>query len=170
MKSTDLPMENILIRLALELDRDSIWEIFRPIAARGDTYTFDPNISKEEALGYWLSPSNEAFVAIKNGQIVGTYILRANQPALGSHVANAAFMVRTDARQHGIGKIMGEHAIEMARRRGFRAMQFNFVVSTNKKAVALWERLGFAVVGRLPGAFRHPEEGFVDALVMHRSL
>jgi ribosomal protein S18 acetylase RimI-like enzyme len=168
--SPDYPMQNILIRPALEPDWDSIWEIFRPIALRGDTYTFDPNISKEEALGYWLSPSNEVFVALKNGQIVGTYILRANQPALGSHVANAAFMVRTDSRQQGVGKIMGEHAIEMARRRGFGAMQFNFVVSTNEKAIALWEQLGFTIVGRLPGAFRHPEGRFVDALVMYRTL
>jgi ribosomal protein S18 acetylase RimI-like enzyme len=163
-------MENIVIRLALEPDWEAIWEIFRPIAALGDTYTFDPNISKEEALGYWVSASNETFVAIKDGQIIGTYILRSNQPGHGSHVANAAFMVRTDARQRGIGKIMGQHAIETARRRGFRAMQFNFVVSTNQRAIALWEKLGFEIVGRLPGAFHHPKEGFVDALVMYRSL
>ena len=158
------------IRQATAPDSDAIWDIFRPIVARGDTYALDPGISREEALAYWLHPANWCYVAEHQRNVVGTYILRANQPGPGSHVANAAFMVSLDARGLGVGRRMGEHSLNEARRLGFRAMQFNFVVSTNQPAVRLWQQLGFEIVGTLPGVFRHPEEGLVDAYVMFRSL
>ena len=158
------------IRQATAADSDAIWDIFRSVVATGDTYAFDPDISRDDALAYWLHPSNWRYVAEREGNIVGTYILKANQPGLGSHVANAAFMVSAPARGLGVGRAMGEHSLAEARRLGFRAMQFNFVVSTNESAVRLWQQLGFKVVGTLPGAFRHSQKGFVDAYVMFRSL
>ena len=178
------------IRAATNADRDAIWKIFHEVVAAGDTYTFDPNISREDALAYWLAPGTHTYVArqkfvgdgvalpgkptaspeIYPGEIAGTYILRPNQSGGGSHVANAAFMVALDARGQGIGRAMGEHCLSEARRLGFRAMQFNFVVSTNESAVRLWKQLGFKIVGTLPGAFRHPEKAYVDVYVMFRSL
>ena len=158
------------IRQATAADSDAIWDIFRAVVVTGDTYAFDPGISRDDALAYWLHPSNWRYVAEREGNIVGTYILKANQPGLGSHVANAAFMVSPRARGFGVGRAMGEHSLSEARRLGFRAMQFNFVVSTNESAVGLWQQLGFKIVGTLPRAFRHSEKGFVDAYVMFRSL
>jgi L-amino acid N-acyltransferase YncA len=158
------------IRQATALDSDTIWDIFHAVVARGDSYAFDPKISREEALAYWSHPSNCCYVAEREGNVVGTYILRANQPGLGAHVANAAFMVSPGARGLGIGRSMGEHSLREARRLGFRAMQFNFVVSTNEAASQLWQQLGFKIVGTLPGVFRHSEKGFVDAHVMFCSL
>jgi ribosomal protein S18 acetylase RimI-like enzyme len=151
-------------------DADAIWEIFRTVAARGDTYVYDPGISREAALRGWLDPAGWCYVATRDGRIVGTYLLKANQPGLGAHVANAGFMVDPAAHGGGVGRRMAEHALDEARRRGFRAMQFNFVVSTNENAIALWRKLGFEVVGRLPGAFHLRRERYVDALVMYRSL
>jgi ribosomal protein S18 acetylase RimI-like enzyme len=158
------------IREASSPDSGPIWDIFHAVVAGGDTYAFDPKISREEALAYWLNPSNRCFVAEREGMIVGTYILKANQAGLGAHVANAAFMVSPDARGLGVGRAMGEHSLAEARRLGFRAMQFNFVVSTNESAIRLWQELGFKIVGTLPGAFHHSTRGFVDAYVMFRSL
>ena len=160
----------VTLRRAVESDRDGIWGIFRAVVASGDTYAFDPAISREDALAYWMHPANHCYVAEREGKALGTYILKANQPGLGSHVANAAFMVAPGARGLGLGRTMGDHCIDEARRQGFRAMQFNFVVSTNEPAIRLWRRLGFEIVGTLPGAFRHSRMGYVDAYVMFRSL
>jgi L-amino acid N-acyltransferase YncA len=158
------------IRLARETDRDAIWNIFHAIVAPGDTYAFDPRISREDALAYWFREDTHTYVAEEDGRVVGTYILKANQPGLGSHVANAAFMVAPDAQGSGVGRRMAEHCLGEASRLGFRAMQFNFVVSTNEGAIRLWKQLGFKTVGTLPGAFRHPQKGYVDVYVMFRSL
>jgi L-amino acid N-acyltransferase YncA len=158
------------IRSAADSDRDAIWNIFHEIVAAGDTYAFDPNMPREEALAYWFRADTHTYVAEKDGGIVGTYILRPNQLGPGSHVANAAFMVASDAQGLGVGRKMGEHCLSEARRLGFRAMQFNFVVSTNASAIHLWQQLGFKIVGTLPGAFRHPKAGYVDVYVMYRSL
>lgn len=149
---------------------DGIWRIFRAVVAAGETYVYPPETSREEALGLWLDGGGECFVACAGGEVVGTYILRPNQPGLGGHVANAAFMVDPAARGRGIGRLLGAHALARAQERGFRAMQFNLVVATNAAAIGLWESLGFAVVGRLPGAFHWRRERYVDALVMYRSL
>ena len=158
------------IRMATTADSDAIWKIFHEVVAVGDTYALDPHLSREGALGYWFETDTQTYVAEDAGRAVGTYILRPNQSGGGSHVANAAFMVAPDARGHGIGRAMGEHCLKEARRLSFRAMQFNFVVSTNESAIRLWKQLGFKIVGTLPGAFRHPEKGYVDVCVMYRSL
>jgi L-amino acid N-acyltransferase YncA len=158
------------IREATAADRDAIWNIFREVVAARDTYAFDPGMSRQDALGYWFQADTRTYVAESSGRIIGTYILRPNQSGGGSHVANAAFMVARDARGQGIGRAMGEHCLSEARRLGFRAMQFNFVVSTNESALRLWKQLGFKIVGTLPGAFHHLEKGYVDVYVMYRSL
>jgi len=158
------------VRPATEADRDPVWNIFHAIVAAGDTYAFDPKMSRDEALAYWFRADTHTYVAERDGRVVGTYILKANQPGLGSHVANAAFMVASDAQGSGVGRRMAEHCLSEARHLGFRAMQFNFVVSTNMPAIRLWEQLGFKTVGTLPGAFRHPQKGYVDVYVMFRSL
>jgi ribosomal protein S18 acetylase RimI-like enzyme len=131
---------------------------------------FDPAISRDEALSYWFRAGTQTYLAEEGNRAVGTYILRANQPDAGAHVANAAYMVAPATQGRGVGQTMAEHSLGEARRMGFRAMQFNFVVSTNELAVCLWEKLGFKIVGTLPEAFRHPTKGYVDAYVMFRSL
>jgi len=160
----------IKIRSATTKDHDAIWKIFHEIVAAGDTYAFDPKMSREEALAYWFRSGTRTYVAENDERVVGTYILRPNQSGPGSHVANAAFMVARDAEGAGVGRRMAEHCLTEARRMGFRGMQFNFVVSTNTRAIHLWNQLGFQVVGTLPGAFRHPQKGYVDVYVMYRSL
>jgi GNAT superfamily N-acetyltransferase len=127
-------------------------------------------MSEVDALAYWCAPTNEVFVAEEAGQILGTYLLRANALGGGSHVANCGYMTSPAAQGRGIARRMLEHSLEWAKARGFRAMQFNFVVSTNERAIKAWQKTGFEVVGRLPGAFNHPKLGFVDALVMFRTL
>lgn len=159
------------IRPATSEDAEAIWQIFRAIVATGDTYAIDPQISRAEALAYWFRGDTRTFVlADPAGQIVGTYILRPNQSGGGAHVANAAFMVAPEARGLGLGRAMGEDCLTRARALGFRAMQFNFVVSSNTVAIKLWQQLSFRIVGTLPGAFSHPKLGFVDAYVMFREL
>ena len=138
--------------------------------SRVETRTHSTRRRPARKLAYWFRAGTRTYVALSDDQIVGTYVLRPNRPGLGSHVANASFMVSPTARGIGIGRAMGEHCLAEARALGYCAMQFNFVVSTNEAAVRLWERLGFRIVGRLPGAFRHLTKGFVDAYVMFRSL
>ena len=158
-------------------DHEAIWKIFREVIQPGDTYAIDPRISREAALAYWFSPGTHTYVTklarlkgASSDRIAGTYILRTNQGGGGAHVANAAFMVAPEVQGQGIGRAMAEHCLAQARRLGFRAMQFNFVVSTNESALRLWHRLSFRIVGTLPGAFRHPIKGDVDVYVMYRAL
>ena len=158
------------IRPATNSDRDAIWKIFHEVVSAGDTYPIDPDMSREDAFAYWFQTGARAFVAEQDRQIIGTYTLHPNQSGSGAHVANAAFMVPSVARGRGIGRAMGEHCLKEARRLGFRAIQFNFVVSSNESAVKLWQKLGMKIVGTLPGAFRHPEKGYVDVYVMFQSL
>ncbi len=159
------------IRLATDADRDAIWKIFQEVVATGDTYALDSNMPREDALAYWFAPHAHTYVAEHPGiEVAGTYVLRPNQCGAGSHVANAGFMVAARARGQGIGRAMAKHSLSEALRLGFRAMQFNFVVSTNTAAIRLWQELGFKTVGTLAGAFRHPEQGYVDVYVMYRSL
>jgi ribosomal protein S18 acetylase RimI-like enzyme len=160
----------IHIRPACGADADAIWEILEPTLRAGETYALPCDLSRDQALDYWFAPAHEAFVAEEGGQIVGTYYLRANQQGGGSHVGNCGYMTDGRATGRGVAGAMCAHSLERARERGFRAMQFNLVVSTNERAVRLWQRHGFEIAGRLPGAFRHPMRGFVDAYVMYRVL
>jgi len=137
---------------------------------RGESYTLPRNMSRGRALEFWFALGHETFVFEESGGVLGTYFLRANQGGGGSHVANCGYVTAEAAQGRGIARAMCLHSLERAKERGFRAMQFNFVVSTNERAVKLWLSLGFEIVGRLPGAFRHPENGFVDALVMYKRL
>ncbi len=151
-------------------DHSAIWAIIGPTIRAGETYALPRDMSEADALAYWTGADRETFVAEADGGIVGTYYLRANQAGGGAHVANCGFMTAAQASGRGVARAMCAHALAGANERGFRAMQFNFVVSTNARAVRLWESFGFAIVGRLPGAFSHPREGFVEALVMFRAL
>jgi ribosomal protein S18 acetylase RimI-like enzyme len=158
------------VRLAAPADHDAIWAILEPTIRAGETYTLPREMSRKEALAYWFGPSHEVFVAEEAGTILGTYFLQANQQGGGSHVANCGYMTAAQATGRGVARAMCAHSLEYAKARGFRAMQFNFVVSTNVRAVKLWQSLGFEIVGRLPGAFLHPTAGYVDANVMFRVL
>jgi ribosomal protein S18 acetylase RimI-like enzyme len=160
----------MIVRPATADDDDAIWRILEPMLRAGETYALPREWSRDEALGYWRAPANAVFVADDAGAVLGTYILRANQAGPGRHVANCGYVTAAAATGRGVARAMCAHSLDEARRRGFRAMQFNLVVSTNTRAVALWESFGFAIVGRLPGAFEHPAAGFVDALVMFRAL
>lgn len=160
----------LTIRRAKASDRDGIWAILKPIIRAGDTYTLPRNLSKDAALDYWLSRENEVFVAEDVGEILGTYYLRTNQRGGGSHVANCGYMTAEHATGRGVASAMCAHSLERAKTRSFRAIQFNFVVSTNDRAVRLWQKNGFEIVGRLPKAFLHPSRGYTDAYVMYRSL
>jgi L-amino acid N-acyltransferase YncA len=162
--------ETLVIRRASDSDFDGIWEIFHAVVAKGDTYAYDPETTKEQARAIWMAPGLSTYVAFLDGEVVGTYILKANQPGLGSHVANTGYMVRPERAGRGIGRALCEHSLDEARRAGFLAMQFNAVVSTNEPAVALWRKMGFAVVGTVPKAFHHRQLCLVDLFIMHRSL
>lgn len=160
----------MLIRKADPRDRVAIAAIILPVIRAGETYTLDADMSEDNALAYWLSQDKETFVAEDSGEIVGTYYIRPNQAGGGRHVANCGYMTSARAAGRGIARQMCEHSLTHARATGYRAMQFNFVVSTNVRAIGLWQKLGFEIVGRLPGAFAHPSEGDVDALVMFQML
>ena len=159
------------IRPANDSDREAIWEILREVIAAGETYPLDPNISREDALVYWFQGGARVWVAEGDDrEILGSYTMHPNQSGSGAHVANAGFIVAKNGRGKGTGRALGEHCLAEARRLGFRAMQFNFVVSTNESAVKLWQDLGMKIVGTLPGAFRHPNRGYVDVYVMFQSF
>ena len=160
----------VTCRRAANYDRDRIWNILEPVIRAGETYTLPRDFSREQALDYWFSAGHEVWLALDGGEVLGTYFLRANQQGGGSHVANCGYMTARGAEGRGVARAMCAHSLLRARERGFRAMQFNFVVSTNQRAVRLWQSFGFDIAGRLPGSFQHPQLGFVDALVMYRTL
>ncbi|MFA7597630.1 MAG: GNAT family N-acetyltransferase [Novosphingobium sp.] len=161
---------NLSIRPAVQADSPAIWSIIGPTIRAGETYALDPAMSEADSLAYWLGQDKETFVAEDAGAVLGTYYLKANQGGGGAHIANCGYMTAAAAAGRGIARRMCEHSLENARSRGFRGMQFNFVVSTNERAVRLWQSLGFEIVGTLPLAFNHPRLGYVDALVMFRPL
>jgi ribosomal protein S18 acetylase RimI-like enzyme len=158
------------IRPAAKGDDAAIWSIMEPILRAGETYALPPDMTKLDGLNYWTGRDRETFVAEEDDNIIGTYYIRANQMGGGSHVANCGYMTHRAARGRGVARAMCEHSLAHARERGFRAMQFNLVVSTNERAVRLWQSLGFDIAGRLPLAFRRPSGDYVDALVMFRPL
>ncbi|MFN2502051.1 MAG: N-acetyltransferase family protein [Pyrinomonadaceae bacterium] len=159
-----------VIRKAEARDKAAIWRIISSVIATGDTYVFDPSSTKDEMLAYWFAPDKWTYVAVDDSAVVGTFWLKANQPGLGSHIANAAYMVDPAAMGRGIGRKMASWSIEEAGRLGFTAMQFNFVVKSNTVAVELWKSIGFEVIGEIPDAFRHRELGSTNALIMYRKL
>ena len=160
----------MLIRPARADDRSAIWSVIGPTIAAGETNAIDRNTTEAEGYAYWLGADNEVFVAEEGGTILGTYYIRPNQGGGGRHVCNGGYITSADARGRGVARAMCEHSLNHAKAQGYRAMQFNFVVSTNERAVRLWQSLGFDIVGRLPRAFDHPAYGYVDALVMFRTL
>ena len=159
-----------MIREATEQDWSLLWPIFQPIVEAGDTYAYDPTTTYEQGRTLWLDKPRQTFLFEDAGEVLGTYYIKTNQDGPGDHVCNCGYMVSDRARGRGIARQMCEHSQVIAREMGYRAMQFNFVASSNAGAVALWQKLGFETVGRLPEAFKHPSQGFVDALVMYKSL
>lgn len=160
----------MIIRPAAEADETATMEIVAPVLRAGETYAIDRDLSDEAMRAYWFLPAHAVFVAEDESGILGTYYLQANQGGGGRHVANCGYMVSPKAQGKGVAAAMCEHSQVVARERGFRAMQFNHVVSANVRAVALWQRLGFEIVGTLPKAFNHPVHGFVDSFVMFKTL
>jgi L-amino acid N-acyltransferase YncA len=160
----------VIIRPATSDDADAIWRIFHAVVQDGDTYAFLPDTPRDQAVAYFLGPNIASWVIEEDGRVIGMYKLIPNRIGLGSHVANASFMVDPAAHRRGAGQAMGEHCLDQARRAGYLAMQFNFVVSTNLAGVTLWKKLGFEIVGTLPRAYRHSTLGYVDAYVMYRFL
>lgn len=158
------------IRPATNADRAAVLAIVGPTLAAGETYAMPRDFTSEEVLNYWFALSHEVFVAEASGMVLGTYYLMANQQGGGAHVANCGYMTSPAAQGKGIARAMCTHSLETAQARGFKAMQFNHVVSTNERAVALWQKLGFAIVGTLPKAFNHPRHGFVDSYVMFKTF
>ncbi len=188
------------IRKAVKTDKDAVWEIIRAVISTGDTYTFAPDTGKQEMLDFWFSPEKWTYVAVwsepsavagglvlseegsavagglndelnnLNGKIVGTFFLKANQPGLGSHVGNAGYMVAPEAKGKRVGRTMAEWSIEESRRLGFKSIQFNFVVKSNEIAVKLWQDVGFEIIGEIPEAFQHQENGLTNAYIMYRKL
>jgi GNAT superfamily N-acetyltransferase len=162
------------LRLADHSDHDALWRIIEPTIRAGETWALPREWTRGEALAHWLAPAHEVWVADRGDErvrdVVGTFFLRPAQLGPGSHVGNAGYMVRPDAWGTGVAGAMCDRSIARATELGFSAIQFNFVVSTNARAVALWERKGFRIIGRSPGAYIHATLGAVDALMMHRAL
>lgn len=160
----------VTLRKFAPADWPAVWGMLEPVFRLGETYVFPPDISEADARIAWIDTPAETFVAEVDGQIVGTYYLKPNQPGAGSHVANCGYIVSSAARGKGVATAMCEHSLQTARDRGFLAMQFNSVVSTNTGAIRLWKKHGFDVIGVIPAGFRHPQQGLVDVCIMHRSL
>jgi L-amino acid N-acyltransferase YncA len=158
------------IRLATQKDSETIWSIIQPVIRAGDTYALDSNMTKDKALSYWMATDKWTFVAEENDEIFGTYYMKTNQAGGGSHVCNCGYITSENTRRRGIARQMCEHSLTKASELGFKAMQYNCVLSTNEGAVSLWKRLGFDIVGTIPKVFKHPTEGYVDAFVMYQFL
>lgn len=160
----------IEIRKAGDNDREAIWSISKEVISTGDTYTFAPDSPKEELLAFWLGKDRHTYVAVENDEVLGMCLIKSNQPGLGSHIANAAYMVSEKAEGKGIGKTMCLFSLEEAKRLGFQAMQFNIVIKSNERAVKLWQKLGFQIIGEIPEAFNHKQLGLTNAYIMYRKL
>ena len=163
------------VREATAQDWPGIWTIFHDVVRRGDTYAFAPDTHEAEAHRLWIETPRATYVAVEGvaaggEEVIGTYYLKTNQVGTGAHVCNAGYMVREDQRGRGLGRALCVHSLDVARDFGYHAMQFNFVASTNCGAIKLWRDLGFEVAGTLPEAFKHPQNGHVDALIMYRLL
>lgn len=160
----------MIVREFSVADEDQVWALLKPVIRAGDTYALPRDLGRRAALDYWTGTGKKAFVVEDAGDLLGTYNIKANQQGGGSHVCNCGYVTGEKARGRGVASLMCQHSLDVARERGFRAMQYNFVVSTNDGAVRLWKKLGFDIVGTLPKAFRHPKFGDVDAFVMYQLL
>jgi L-amino acid N-acyltransferase YncA len=159
------------IREFAESDWASVRPIYQSVVNAGETYTYDPSWSEQQAHDVWVEPApGRTFVAVDGDRILGTAHLGPNKPGRGSHVATASFMVSDDARGLGVGRALGAHVLEAARADGYASMQFNAVVETNSGAVKLWQKLGFQIIGTVPEAFDHPTHGRVGLHIMYRQL
>lgn len=158
------------IREANDSDKPAIWQIIKAVIAGGDTYVFSPDTTEDEMMAFWFTPDKHNYVAVNDGEVVATFWLRANNPGLGKHVGNAAYMVSPDAHGKGIGKQIALWSLDEARRLGFSAMQFNFVVRSDTHAVKLWQDIGFEMIGEIPDAFAHSKNGLTNAYIMYRKL
>jgi GNAT superfamily N-acetyltransferase len=158
------------IRAPLESDRDGLWNVLEPVIRAGETYPLPRDMPREAALTAWLAPEHDVFIAVEGDEVLGTYYMRPNAKAGGSNVANAGYMVSPAARGRGVATALYDHSVAHARERGYRALQFNLVISTNEVAARLWQKLGMSIIGTLPSAFHHPRLGYVDAYVMYRQL
>ncbi|MTI20935.1 GNAT family N-acetyltransferase [Fulvivirga sp. RKSG066] len=163
-------MDDLKISKPNPSDHEAIWEIIKVVIATGDTYVFNPESSKEDMLSYWCGKNKHCHVAKLGQKVVATFIIKDNQPGLGSHIANASYMVHPDFRGRGIGHKICKASLDIARDLGYEAMQFNIVVKSNTAGVNLWQKLGFSIVGEIPNAFKHVQLGLVNAYVMYRSL
>jgi L-amino acid N-acyltransferase YncA len=161
---------NMIIRKATPNDYDAVWKILSAVIKTGDTYVFIPESGKEDMNQHWFAQYSVTFVAEEHGEILGTYILRPNQTGLGAHIANCSYMVHSDNQRKGVGTSLCAHSIRLARNSGYKAIQFNLVVSTNEVAIKLWNKFGFKITGTIPKGFRHLKKGFVDAYVMYEEL
>ena len=160
----------ITIREYREEDKEQIWEIIKSVISAGDTYVFAPDSPKEKMLEYWCGADKKTYIAVSENKIVGTFYLKDNQPDLGSHIANAGYMVSPEAKGKRVGRQMAEFSLEEAKKLGYKAMQFNFVVKSNEVAIRLWQSLGFEIIGEIPEAFNHAEKGLTNAYIMYRQL
>lgn len=159
-----------MIRKATKKDTEGIWRIFNAVIQTEDTYVFRPETTKEEFENHWMASYMHTYVYEEANQILGTYVFKQNQIDLGNHIANASYMVHPNAQGKGIGYKMGKHSLEEAKTKGFKAMQFNIVISTNLPAIKLWQKLGFKIIGTTPKAYRHGNLGLVDAHIMYNEL
>lgn len=166
----EVDRKKLSIREALADDFETIWPIFSEVVQAGDTYAYEPDISRQEAQQLWMRQTKRTYVALFKGQVIGSYYIKTNQAGPGKHVCNCGYMVGSTARGMGAATAMCLHSQKQALELGYLAMQFNFVASSNEVAVNLWLKLGFEKVGRLPKAFNHPKLGLVDAFVMYKSL
>lgn len=161
----------VKIRQFKESDWIAVWLIIEKVFRSGETYSFSPEITESEAREIWVEVPTYTFVAInENNEIIGTYYIKPNEPALGAHVCNCGYIVSENARGKGVASIMCDHSQKEAKKLGFKSMQYNLVVSTNEGAIRLWKKHGFQVIGILPKAFNHKRLGYVDALVMYKQL
>lgn len=151
-------------------DFDLFWPTFREVVKAQQTYAIEPEITYEEAHKLWCETPEKTYVAKDGEDVLGSYYIKANAKGPGNHVANCGYMVTEAARGQGVARALCEHSQDVAKTLGFTAMQFNAVVATNKAAVHLWQDMGFEIIGRLPGGFRHPVDGKVDCLIMFKDL
>lgn len=146
------------------------WPTFKEIVTAQETYAFDPDISYEEAYSLWCVAPQKTFTCKDGETLLGSYFLRANASGPSAHISNCGYMVCQDARGKGVARKMCEHSQDIARLLGYKAMQFNSVISTNKIAIELWKKLGFNIIGTIPNAYKHKRLGYVDSFIMHKML